>query len=205
MFNEQFTKEEYDLRIKELDLGNAAHRAGIQQRVDEIRKRTPNLGIQQFSCEDCIGNHLSECKGCLYCFDSFAMEDCIYNIETNGNKNCCDLSMCIENEWCYQCAQCPVGYNLNFCFHSDYCTDSEFCAWSKNLKNCFGCVYLQNKEFHILNQPFSPEEYPKEVERIKTQLKDSKSYNLLPFLFTDYEKKRLATETDSVIQTLPPL
>jgi hypothetical protein len=205
MFNEQLTKEEYESRIKTIDLGNANHRAGIRQRVDEVRKSTPNLGIQQFSCEDCVGNHMSECKGCYRCHDSFALEDCLFNIETNGNKNCCDLSICVESELCYQCVHCPMGYNLNFCFQCDYCSDSEFCAWSKNLKNCFGCVYLQNKECHILNQPYSPEDYAKEVERIRKELIAAKQYNLTPYLFTEYEKKRLATETDSVIQSLPPL
>ncbi|MEI8229999.1 MAG: hypothetical protein WCG83_02570 [Candidatus Peregrinibacteria bacterium] len=205
MFNEKLTKEEYDKRLQSIDLQSAAHRSAILKRVDDVRKKTPNLGIQQFSCEDCIGNHLSECKSCYRCHDAFALEDCLYTIEANGIKNCCDITVCIEAELCYQCTHCPMGYNLNFCFQCDYCSDSEFCAWSKNLKNCFGCVFLQNKEYHILNQPVDPAIYHQEVARIKKELQDAKQYNLLPYLFTDYEKKRLATETDSVIQTLPPL
>jgi hypothetical protein len=205
MFNEQLTKEEYAKRIKGLDLGNAGHRAAILDRVNEVRKTVPNLGIQQYSCEDCIGNHLSECKSCYRCHDSFANEDCLFCIETNGNKNCCDLSICVEDEWCYQCVHCPMGYNLNFCFHCDNSTDSEFCAWSKNLKHCFGCVYLQNKEYHILNEPVAPETYEQEVAKIRKELQEAGQYNLKPLLFTEYEAKRLATETDSAIQTLPPL
>ncbi len=204
MFNEQLDKEEYSKRLKSIDLGSASHREAIQKRVEEVRKGTPNLGVHQFSCENCIGNHLSECSGCYRCHDSFALEDCLFCIETNGNKNCCDLSICFESEWCYQCVHCPLCYGCNFCFHCDYCSDSEFCAFSKNIKNCFGCVYLQNKEYHILNKPYSKEDYEKEVARIKVELKSARQYNLLPYLFTDYEKKRLATETDSVIQTLPP-
>jgi hypothetical protein len=205
MFNEQLSREEYDKRLAAVELKSAAHRAAIHQRVNEVRKHVPNLGIHQFSCEDCIGNHLTECKGCYRCHDSFSNEDCLYCIETNGNKSCCDLTICFENELCYQCAQCPQGYNLNYCFQCDSSSNSEFCAWSRNLKDCFGCVYLENKQYHILNKPFAPEEYAREVARIKKELLAAVQYNLLPYLFTEYEAHRLATETDSVIQALPPL
>lgn len=205
MFNEKLTKEEYEKRFSEIDLSNAAHRAAIFRRAEEVRRRTPALGIRQFRCEDCIGDHLSGCKGCYRCHDSFALEDCFFCIETNGNKNCADLTVCFENEWCYQCIHSPLNYNGNFLFHCDYCSDSEFCAFSKKLRNCFGCVYLENKEYHILNRPYSPDAYAKETERIRIELRAAGRYNLLPYLFTDYEKKRLAGETDSVIQTLSPL
>jgi hypothetical protein len=205
MFNEKLSKEEYSKRIATIDLASAAHREAIRQRVEAVRKKTPNLAVHQFSCEDCVGNHLTECKGCYRCHDSFSNEDCLYCIETNGNKNCCDLTICVEDELCYQCVHCPQGYNLNFCFQCDSTSDSEFCAWSRNIKNCFGCVYLENKQYHILNKPYEKDAYEKEVTRIKKELQTGKQYNLLPFLFTDYEAKRLATETDSVIQTLPPL
>jgi len=205
MFNEQLTKEEYQKRIAMLNLESAAHRDAIHRRVEEVRKKVPNLGVHQFNCEDCIGNHLTECKSCYRCHDSFSNEDCLYCIETNGNKSSCDLTICVEDELCYQCVHCPQGYNLNYCFQCDNSSNCEFCAWSKNLKDCFGCVYLQNKQYHILNKPYSPEDYVKEVARIERELQEAGQYNLLPYLFTGYEKKRLATETDSVIQTLPPL
>lgn len=205
MFNEQLTKEEYQKRMKALDLKSSAQRQAVYKRVEELRKTVPNLGVHQFSCEDCIGNHLTECKGCYRCHDSFALEDCFFCIETNGNKNCCDHTVCFENEWCYQCVHSPLNNNCNYMFQCDFCSNSEFCAFSKNLKNCFGCVYMQNKEYHILNKPFSPETYGKEVVRIKNELMETGQYNLLPFLASDYEKQRMKTETDSVIQASPPL
>ncbi len=98
-----------------------------------------------------------------------------------------------------------MNYNCNYLFHCDACSDSEYCAFGKNLKNCFGCVYLQDKEHHILNKgPYDPQEYATETDRIRRELVAGHQYNLLPYFLSDYEQKRLQTETDSVIQALPP-
>lgn len=205
MFNEQLTKQEYEKRMRTINLEDFAHRDAIRMKVEELRKKAPNLAVHQTSCENCVGNHLTECSNCYRCHDSFALEDCFFAIETNGNKSSCDLTVCFESELCYQCIHSPLNYNCNFLFHCDYCSDAEFCAFSKNLKNCFGCVYMQNKEYYILNEgPYKPEEYVRETEKIRKELQKSGHYNLLPFLFTPYEEKRLKTETDSVIQALPP-
>ena len=40
---------------------------------------------------------------------------------------------------------------------------------------------MQNKEYHILNKPYSPEDYVKEVARIRAELQESGQYNLRPF------------------------
>jgi len=204
MFNEQLSQEEYEKRLQELDLTNLQQRELVLKKVQELQKDSPNLSLHQFQVEDCIGDHLTESKNCYQCYDAFALEDCLYNIECNGNNNSCDLTVCFEAEWCYNSVQAPLNHNCNFLMHTDYCSDSEFCAYSKNLKNCFGCVYLNNKEYHILNKAYSPEEYANKIEEIKAELIKNKQYNMSIYIVSDYEKKRLATESDSIIQTSIP-
>jgi hypothetical protein len=63
---------------------------------------------------------------------------------------------------------------------------------------------MQNKEYHILNKPYLPEDYVKEVARIRAELQASGQYNLLPYFASPYEQFRLEHEDDSAIQTLPP-
>lgn len=205
LFNEQLDKKEYEKRMAELDLTNFAHRMAVLNRVKQLQQKSSNLTFHQFRTENCVGDHLTECKNCYQCYDGFKLEDCLYNIEANANNNCCDITVCFEAAWCYNCVQAPLNHNCNFLMHADYCSDSEFCAYSKNLKNCFGCVYLVNKEYYILNQPYSPEEYAKKIAQIKKELQAKKQYNLSIYFVSDYEKHRLATETDSVIQTQLPV
>lgn len=200
MFNEQLTKEVYAQRLAQIDLANQSHRNFIEQKVETLRKTAPQLNMHQLRTEDCIGENITESKNCYQCYDTFASEDCFYTIEANANKDCCDLTVCFETELSYSCVQSPLCYNCNFLYQVDNSSNSEFCAYSRRLKNCFGCVYLEDKEYYILNKPYSPENYEREVERIKNELMQVGEYNMKVFLVSDYEKCRMQTETDPVIK-----
>ncbi len=189
IFNEQFTEDEYKKQILKIDPSQA------------LQINIPNLGIHHYKTEDCIGDNLSESKNCYQCYDAFNMEDCTYNIECNGNKDCLDMTVCFEAELCYSCVQAPLNYNCNFLMHTDLCNDSEFCAYSKSLKHCFGCVYLSNKEYHILNKSYSPEEYYVRVAEIKNELMEQGRYDMSLYFVSNYEANRWEQEEDSVIQT----
>ncbi|MDP3975609.1 MAG: hypothetical protein Q8P95_01710, partial [bacterium] len=180
-FNEDLSKEEYEQRLAQLDLSNPEHLTAIETRLEKLRQKNFQLSTHQTMCEDCVGDNLVECKSAYQCFDAYDLEDCQYCIETNSLKNCCDMTVCFNSQESYQCIHCPNNYGLKFCYHCDNSSESEFCAYSANLKNCFGCVYLKDKQYHILNQPYEPEEYRKKVAEIKKELIDQGLYNLLPY------------------------
>jgi hypothetical protein len=198
-FNEQLTAAEYDKRLSEFEGFSATEKARVLEDFYSVRRNAAHLGIHQFRCENSIGQHLSECADCYQCYESFALEDCIYNIECNGNKNSIDLTVCFETEDSCCCIQSPLNKSCSFLMHTDYCGYSEFCAYSKNLVDCFGCVYLANKRYHILNKPYSKEDYEKQVAEIKRQLIANGDYNLLLYFVSDYEKTRIETEEDKVL------
>lgn len=204
-FNQQLSKEEYEKRLAAIDLKDPQQRKMIEQKMEELKKSSINLATHHFRTEDCVGDHLSECKNCYQCYDSFALEDCLYCIETNGNKDCCDLTVCFENEACYSSILSPLNYNCNFLYQTESSSESEFCAFSKNLKNCFGCAYLQNKQFYILNKPYSEQDYKIKVEQIKKELIAGGDYNLLLYFVSDYETQRALNESDSAIQSSLPI
>ncbi|MFA6024032.1 MAG: hypothetical protein WC777_02340 [Candidatus Gracilibacteria bacterium] len=197
LFNQPLSKEEYVQKIAQFDLSNPDHLAFIQTQVEALKRKTPLPAFHQTMTENCTGDHITESKNCFNCYDIFASEDCLYTVEANANKDCVDLTVCFEAEALYSCVQSPLCFNCNFCLHTDRSSDSEFCAYSRNLKNCFGCVYLENKEYHILNQPYSPEDYAKKVAEIHQELIAGGHYNLTPYFISDYEHNRLQTETDS--------
>lgn len=201
-FNEQLSKDEYEKRTAAFDLSKQSDREEVAKRIEQIKNTRPQLAIHQTMTEDCIGDNLVQAKNCYNCFDAYDLEDCNFCIETNSLKNCTDMTVCFRTEESYQCIHSPGNYNCNFCFHVDYSSDSEFCAYSRSLKNCFGCVYLQNKEYHILNQPYAPEEYFRKVAEIKSQLQSIGMYNLLPYFASEYEWGRMGSETESVVREL---
>jgi len=204
VFNKQLTQEGYQKYMKDLDLQNLEHRKFILEQTKKVQKESVNLGIHKLQTEDCVGDSLTECKNCYQCYDAFKCEDCLYNIEANGNKDCCDITVCFEAENCYSCVQAPMNYDCNFLMHSDFCSDSEFCAYSKNLKDCFGCVYVENKQYCILNKQYTKERYDKKIIEIKKLLQNDKNYNMSLYFISEYEKSRLVNEDDSSIQNIIP-
>ena len=203
-FNEQLSQAEYNKRLAQHNLQDVTQRRALHQQLEQLKRTVPLLNVHQFKCENSIGENLAECGNCYQCYDSFALENCLYCIESNGNKDCCDLTVCFETEASYSSVQSPLNYHCNFLFQTDQSSDSEFCAYSKNLTNCFGCVYLANKEYYILNQPYAPEDYHKTVAHIKQVLIENHEYDMLMYFASDYEQQRLATETDGAIQTNLP-
>lgn len=205
MFNEKLTKKEFERRMSELNLRELSHRQLVEQRVEELRKTTPNLAIHQFMTEDCLGDHLTQCKGSLQCFDSFANEDCAYCIETNGNRNCIDLTVCFENEWCAHCVQSTMNHGCDHVIFTDQSIDCAFSAYLRGCKNCFGCASLERREYHILNKPVSPEAYEDEVVKLRKEMQAASMHNLSIFFVSPYELKRMGTESDPVISSAIPV
>lgn len=199
MFNVAYSKEEYEARLAKIDLSNSGHRAWVNREVEKLKRATPQLAMHQLRSEDCVGENIIESKNCYECYDVLASEDCLYTVEANANKSCCDLTVCFESEACYGCVQSPLCYDSRFLFQVDNSAESEFCAYSRRLKNCFGCVYMQDKQYHILNEPYAPEEYERIVTRLRKELIEAGQYNMTLFHVSDYEAHRLATETDPVI------
>ncbi|MDD5026728.1 MAG: hypothetical protein PHH13_05155 [Candidatus Peribacteraceae bacterium] len=206
MFNEKLSREEYEKRMHELNLKDFSQRMLVEERVNDLRRKTPNLAIHQFMTEGCVGDHLTQCKNSYQCFDSFLNEDCAYCIETNGNKNCMDLTVCFENEWCAHCVQSTMNHGCDHVIFTDQSNDCAFSSYLRNCKHCFGCASFDRKEYHILNTPVAPERYEEEVAKLRRELSEAGLHNLNLFFVSDYEHNRLRTEMDPAIaSTVPPL
>lgn len=205
LFNEQLSRAEYEARVAVLDLSLPSTRVEIQAQTEKLKRTLPRLAQHFHRVDNCSGNHLTECSDCIDCYDSFALEECLYCVETNGNRSCADLTVCFENELCYSSVHSPLNYNCNFLYHTDQSSDSEFCAYSKSLKSCFGCVYLANKEYHLLNIPLSPAEYRATVAELKQELIRMGQYDLSLYLVSEYDRSRFNTEPDPALISSAPL
>ncbi len=204
IFNQQYRPEDYKKLVGELDQTSPKAQEIIRQKIEELQKTAPRLNLHLVQCEDCVGDSMSQSKNCYQCFEAFACEDCLYNIECNGNTDCVDMTVCFEAEMCSNCVQAPLNYNSDFLLHTDLCTDSQFCAYSKSLKNCFGCVYMQHKQYHFLNQSCTPDEYALKVRKATDELVAAGHYNLDIYFGTEYERHRFAKEEDPAISNTVP-
>lgn len=106
-------------------------------------------------------NCTGDLKNCYLIFGSQNDEDCYYSHYINKSKNCMDILYCLNSDSCYDSFDIENCYNVSFSESSVQCRDSMFLYDCRNVSDSIGCVGLRNKSYHILNQPYSKEEYLK--------------------------------------------
>lgn len=168
IFNKPYKQEEYVKTVAEL---KKLPRREIMAKLEPLLFSVPRCATYGKNNENCFGENIFNCKNTYWGFDSKGLQDCLYAFHDDDSKNLVD---CSHLGWSEQCYEIMSGGNLTncmFCFGSWYSNDLAYCELVYNSHDCFGCVGLKRKEFHILNQPYSKEEYFKEIARIKEEMK----------------------------------
>ncbi|MCX6722966.1 MAG: hypothetical protein NT094_02740, partial [Candidatus Staskawiczbacteria bacterium] len=109
-------------------------------------------------------NCAGEMKNCYLVYGAQRDEDCAYSHYLNESRYCFDNLYSIKNENCYECVDIENCYNLQYSESCLNCLDSYFLFDCRNCNNCIGCVGLRNAQYHILNQPYSKNDYLKAKE-----------------------------------------
>ncbi|MDA2922227.1 hypothetical protein MYX07_03090 [Patescibacteria group bacterium AH-259-L07] len=111
-------------------------------------------------------NWAGDLKNCYLIVDADLVEDSAYGSGIVQCKDCYDIDFTRYSELCY------FGFDLEKCFEAIYsvsckdCYNIYFCKDCVGCSYCFGCVNLRNKKYYIFNQPYSKEEYEKEIEKL---------------------------------------
>ena len=174
IFNRQFTKDEYEEKIKKY---KKLPPEKVLSMLAELQLRYP---ITQSAAERNVnspyGNYVYDCKNCYMCFDTARSEDCSYLFDCGDNKR--SLDMTYSYKGCnnsYQVIDSLQIYHSNFVLNSQNCQDSSYLINCKGVKNSLGCVGLQYKEYCILNRQFSKDEYVQLAPQIKKVLFETDS------------------------------
>ena len=91
--------------------------------------------------------------------------------EISGLKDCVDCTHIQDCQLCYGLMSAFNCYNVDSSWWAVDSTDCKYGMCILQFKNCFGCVNLKRKEFHILNKPYSKENYFKKVAEIEDDLR----------------------------------
>jgi hypothetical protein len=172
IFNEQYSKEGYSEKLKELKLNT---RSGIN-----MLKKEAEIFWKKFPYRFYTGNSLNlNITGEYVCWSKNSKE--LYNVGGAENckwcqfitfkpaKDCWDYSGWGNNvELIYE--SLDVGENVNNVKFSCICVpdviNTEYSLWCITSKNNFGCVNLKRKSYSILNKQYSKEEF----EKLKTKI-----------------------------------
>ncbi len=173
-FNEQLSKEEYEKRLSEINLGSYESIIKLRARALEFWQKFPVKYYHGIRNLNCTGERISDSKNVL---DSVSIQEAenmrycqISVLKAANSYDCVQLFMGVENA--YECVTCGEGsYNLKYCFNCwAESRDLEYCSYCVGSSDCFGCVGLSKKQYCILNKQYKKEEYFDMVEKIKKHI-----------------------------------
>ena len=168
-FNEQYSREEYQQKIKELNINNYEAIQNLKKKFAEHSSKYPKKFARIIRSVNSVGDNLEEAKNCYKVFDAFdGAEDSRYLWLIYSNvKNCvdCDHSG-LKSELAYEISTIYPGSRSMFSRFLRSCHNVQYSYNCHNCSNMFGCVGLRNKQYVILNKQYTKEEYEELVPKI---------------------------------------
>jgi len=180
IFNEQLTREDYQKRFKELNLGSIKKVQKFKKQAYTLSLKYPRRAFQGRNNTNISGDYIYNSRNI---HDSYFVNDS-ENVRyaqlfiTGGTHNAYDFTAFgADSELVYEATWTGYNtYNVKFSVWNYRTHDTEYTFGCHGSGNIFGCVGLKKGEYCILNKQYSKKEYFSLVERIK------KHMNEIPFV-----------------------
>jgi len=166
IFNKQYSKEDYGIKVEELLKENPAENLATLRKLSN-KYPFGSTNVTHSENSD-YGNHVHYSTNCYLCFDGSHNENCGYLYDSARCKNSYDLTQCGDAELCYECSDSGKIYNSDFLEWSGDCYDCSYLMSCNDCHNCFGCVAISHKRFCLLNKQYKEDEYYRLVGNIKS-------------------------------------
>jgi len=176
----KLNKEEYENKIKEIDLGSYKQYQFWKNKADEFLKNSVPRPKWETLTVNSTGSYVFQSKNCKECFDVTNCEDSkfLMLIKLKKVKDSYDYTDWGENaELIYEGITIGNGANnVKFTHESGHnIRDIEYSKLSTGGANHFGCVSIKKTEYCILNKQYRKEEYIKLKRKIVDDM-DSNPY-----------------------------
>lgn len=181
MFNQQLSKENYDKKFKEIDLGNLETIEKLKKEFEEMKLKSIHRFATIINSYNVTGDNIDHAKNCHNCFDvAEGVEDC-KNVfwSVKGTKSVYDSGPGIGLlELGYECFDSGAGAGrLLFDSVVYYGEDIEYSFNCYSCSNLFACLGLRSKHYCIFNKQYSKEEYFILREKIISQMNEKPYLN----------------------------
>ncbi|MFH0805302.1 MAG: hypothetical protein V1901_00220 [Patescibacteria group bacterium] len=181
IFNEPYSKEDYEEKIKEFNLGSYKAFIELKEKAKESHLKFPNKYMHGNKNVNITGDYINNSKNAKECFVSRDLEDCSYcqMILFAPSKECHDIVIA-GGELNYEIS-IGGGYKIKFCWlnmpkdlkNLDYgLYENEYVIGTMNSSNLFGCVGLRHKQYCILNKQYTKESFNKLRTKIIKHMND---------------------------------
>jgi uncharacterized protein involved in tolerance to divalent cations len=177
IFNEQYSKEDYSKKLKELELDTRSGISALKKEAEVFWGKFPYRSYTGDTFNvNVTGEYVYQSRNSKEMYNSSGGENCKWCqfITFRPAKDCMDYSGWGNNaELVYE--SFTAGENISNSKFSGYCwsdvINTEYSLWCLTSKNNFGCVNLKRKSCCILNKEYSKEEYEVLKEKIIEDMK----------------------------------
>ena len=193
ILNQPHTKEEYEAKLKELNLSSYTSLKNVFNLWKGMRiKNGIYRDMYNLNCEECIGDNMKNSKNCTHCFNATACRDCKYLYDVLDATDCQDLNYSLYKPECsYElCSTLQLKFSA-FNQATHYSSQVYYCDLTNNSSHLFGCIGLNHKEYCVLNKQYTKEEYEEIVPKIIEGMKRDGSWGeffpvaLSPFAYNE--------------------
>ena len=175
--NKQLSKEEYQEKMKEINLGKRSVYEKLKREFDELTKEAIKKNVKIVRSENCVGDDIFNSKNLFLCFTAkLECENDRYCISITNVKDGMDLFGGVSSSSLYESVGFFNSNNIKFSSQIRQSVNIEYSSECNNCENCFACFGLKNKKYHIFNKPYSEEEYWQKVDEIKTKMLERGEY-----------------------------
>ncbi len=174
-FNEQLTKEQYQEKINQYDLGSyIGYQKAQKDATEHWKKYPPKPNYEEFNVNS-TGNFVFESKNCKECFEVVGAEDSKFLLLAPAPpiKDCYDVFSWGNNlQLAYECSNAGENAsNMRFVNESGIGQiDAEYTKLSNGGAHHFGCVGVKKGEYVIFNKKYPEKEYYELKEKIKKHM-----------------------------------
>lgn len=194
VYNKQYTKEEYESFINNIDFENYEEMMKYKKYFLEeiVSKNRQNVNLLD-NCENSNGAYLKNCANVDAAYESFELKDSYNVFQCASGRDVLHAFMCNDRvELCFQSVATGIdAYNTRNCVFTWHSSDMEYCYLCINCSNCFGCIGLKRKSYCIFNKQYSKEEYFEKRDLLIESMKKNGEYGkffpikLSPFKYED--------------------
>jgi hypothetical protein len=174
---EKLNKEEYEKKIKEIDLGSYSQYQSWKNKAEDFFKKNIPRPKWETLAINSSGSYVFQSKNCKECYDVTDCQDSkfLMLIKEGPVVDSFDYT-----DWGNNASliydSVTVGEFASDVKFSQHCsTNVENIEYSKlqiGGSNCFGCVSMKKGQYCILNKQYEKEEYFSMIEKIKKHMND---------------------------------
>ena len=186
IFNEQYSKEEYEEKLKKYNLSNPDKLEEFEKAFWMHSLNFPRKYANVKNIVNSTGDNLEQARNCKQSFNVTEAENVNYTFfSPTGAKDCFDLDHC--GLGITESCELHSGFGDNRVFFSNrvyYSHSVEYSDDCYNDENLFACAGLRKKSYCIFNKEYGKEEYEILKNKIIEQMKEMPYADLKGRVFT---------------------